>query len=799
MLASLGEIDAPPPDRRKENVHSNKLERAASPPRKEKESMLYQQPFKVAASQQQKTGKLQAKAQQASTPPEALQNKANESPLQHHSPLITSPSAPLTSVKIKTFNIDQPVQRELFQSPLSTVSRSTNVSDDNDSCASKEDEEPFALETRMSNDSRSVLSDDSEEDGSASNVDESEHESLNSDCSNESRGTDEQCVNSYTNNEESIHHAYEESEDEEFSMSVESESEDDLEFDDESSVGKRDRTRNRRKTTNDERKKGTPKPHVKGKKLTRQTEESSQSSGRECSDVESGSNQHEDAGFEDEGGSFAVDEETNNTDNPAQQTSSNEPSNLASYISTLQHTQIKPSKRKTKALTKAASAKEPTHSQVMAVVDELFQMVEDKDSFTYGDFVHSIAEHFGLSKVKKVMREGIKSRLKELIRASEGGVDAVATESVGVERKNMNTKTRGGKKHRKRAERNQSTCAVNKDCEEHERGAKDPTKCTIIDPFVEHFGPNIIALVDRLFNEAESDIVFFSDIVNAVAVDFGVPKVSKDAKMLIKARFVELIEAKGRGTDPDCEDRELASPDQPFEESDSVHEIDDPFSTSYSLHSDVGTESVALNVSEDSGKLEESFEGTGTSVVAKCDDHENDAATVKENRTSNDENETPCASEEGGDLQISFNPIEASFVGNVDDKESCNDFSTGSQTPSVHKDPSAPSSLIASIDSRGHSLAGEHLKCNESFMSCETTLFKNLSPECLKSKNDESMDKLMGSLTMSDSLNSTSDIKRVKKGKWSLGNEIGSGSFGVVHVGMNAVDGSEYSISCCAI
>jgi hypothetical protein len=172
---------------------------------------------------------------------------------------------------------------------------------------------------------------------------------------------------------------------------------------------------------------------------------------------------------------------------------------------------------------------------------------------------------------------------------------------------------------------------------------------------------------------------------------------------------------------------------------------------------------------------------------------------VKENRTSNDENETPCASEEGGDLQISFNPIEASFVGNVDDKESCNDFSTGSQTPSIHKDPSAPSSLIASIDSRGHSLAGEHLKCNESFMSCETTLFKNLSPECLKSKNDESMDKLMGSLTMSDSLNSTSDIKRVKKGKWSLGNEIGSGSFGVVHVGMNAVDGSEYSISCCAI
>ena len=57
------------------------------------------------------------------------------------------------------------------------------------------------------------------------------------------------------------------------------------------------------------------------------------------------------------------------------------------------------------------------------------------------------------------------------------------------------------------------------------------------------------------------------------------------------------------------------------------------------------------------------------------------------------------------------------------------------------------------------------------------------------------MDDLVGSLSVSDSTNSTShpdDIRRVEKAKWSLGNEIGSGSFGVVHVGMNAVDGSEY-------
>jgi len=79
-------------------------------------------------------------------------------------------------------------------------------------------------------------------------------------------------------------------------------------------------------------------------------------------------------------------------------------------------------------------------------------------------------------------------------------------------------------------------------------------------------------------------------------------------------------------------------------------------------------------------------------------------------------------------------------------------------------------------------------------MSCETTLFKNLSPECAKSDKNEPIDKLMGSLSMSDSLSSINRSQRVEKGKWSLGNEIGSGSFGVVHVGMNAVDGSKYRI-----
>ncbi|KAL7519776.1 hypothetical protein ACHAWX_004530 [Stephanocyclus meneghinianus] len=106
---------------------------------------------------------------------------------------------------------------------------------------------------------------------------------------------------------------------------------------------------------------------------------------------------------------------------------------------------------------------------------------------------------------------------------------------------------------------------------------------------------------------------------------------------------------------------------------------------------------------------------------------------------------------------------------------------------------------MATIDSRGHSLAGEYLTCNESFTTVETTLFKNLSPECLKSNADDSVDNRMGSLSISNSLSGSSEFRRVEKGKWSLGNEIGSGSFGVVHVGMNAVDGSLMAIKVLKI
>jgi hypothetical protein len=71
------------------------------------------------------------------------------------------------------------------------------------------------------------------------------------------------------------------------------------------------------------------------------------------------------------------------------------------------------------------------------------------------------------------------------------------------------------------------------------------------------------------------------------------------------------------------------------------------------------------------------------------------------------------------------------------------------------------------------------------------TLFQNLSPDfSVKSKTPHGNvnDTMSMSNSFGDSIKSRNLIER---GKWSLGSEIGAGSFGRVYMGLNAINGSE--------
>ena len=60
------------------------------------------------------------------------------------------------------------------------------------------------------------------------------------------------------------------------------------------------------------------------------------------------------------------------------------------------------------------SKKEPTNSQVLAVVDTLFAAC-NKETATLGEIVNGVAKHFGLDKVYRGWAKMIKIRCHDLI------------------------------------------------------------------------------------------------------------------------------------------------------------------------------------------------------------------------------------------------------------------------------------------------------------------------------------------------------------------------------------------------
>lgn len=721
----------------------------------------------------------------------------------------------------------------------SIISSDSSVESEDDSCVLSTLQS--TNKTRSSNDSRSVVSEEDETCSKSSSKDNDSESDIHSLDEVEGDSNAASVGNSVVSYENSIPQ-YEYEDDDEYSVEME-DSEDELEFDEESDddkVGKKkdgnqarvkksmeksrtDAAASESSSKPNERKTKSVATENQGKKKdlgmnsvnntddeSTKTLDQAKATETEADDKSTESRQSDNNNSsipDDERRENSCDFEELSPEETAQQLLNEPVKEMTSYISTLQHIQIKTSKSSIKRLARTAPPKEPPISQILQTVDELFQMIEDIDLVTVSDIVHSVEQHFRLSKVKKATKKVIKARLTELICAKAAGVE------VAKPRNDENDENEGPSKPRKRA-------ASQKQKEE---------KTSVISACSsEPSDSDVIGVVDQLFEKADGDTVFFSDIVRSVATHFGLSNVGK-TKRVIRARFIELMNLKESNADSESHQHSLV--DDAALVDNSLNELDrntiSPSAMSQE-RTDFGRD--GLDVHEEGDGSNVSFEDVDASVNATLDGNgieiTNEISSVSPiNKNVNDESPSKeqCNNTTGELVLGTNNPAaqvkdhetndqssseerfdrETSDVSNCesDEKESLISINAHANTPQNDQYLKSPDSLNASIDSRDKSLVGEHFKCNESFTSCDTALFKNLSPECLKSMSttNESVDNLMRSLSLSDSLNCTNESRRIKTGKWSLGKEIGSGSFGVVHVGMNTVDGSLMAIKVLRI
>ena len=292
-------------------------------------------------------------------------------------------------------------------------------------------------------------------------------------------------------------------------------------------------------------------------------------------------------------------------------------------------------------------------------------------------------------------------------------------------------------------------------------------------------------VVDNLFREADKDTVTVKDIVRSVASHFNLPTVEKGMKKMIKARLTDLIQgnveldADGEGSvcEPSFDENEMSNKSGTNKVE--VEGLSDECHTANeSSPQQEPVEELPQSTSDVSfgEQLATESQGFGEEDAMKdeCEDKsmENDHIPVEKTKyvlcpqLETDEHETPT----------SLAVAETATQPQEDKTET-----------SVHL-LSSPKSDTSSAEAK---MDGDF-----DDLAMSDSLFQNLSPDfSVKSKTPTSFGRhtnLVDSLSLSNSFGDSMKTRNVvEKGKWSLGSEIGAGSFGRVYTGMNAVNGSE--------
>ena len=322
-------------------------------------------------------------------------------------------------------------------------------------------------------------------------------------------------------------------------------------------------------------------------------------------------------------------------------------------------------------------------------------------------------------------------------------------------------------------------------------------------------------VVDTLFREADKDTVTVKDIVRSVGNHFNLSKVEKAMKKVIKARLTDLIQG-------NVEVKEEPAPET------NINDVD--VSSVVTASNDASAADETNMIANDTSIQQKVDESQSTQSPTKCKEDEYDVSSELP------QSPVDVSFGESG-ANSGFGDDDVVMDDDCADKKKC----VGNDNVAVEKTKYVLCPQLSSADATKHGeastteinkpmqhegsppvetkdipqpqpaskyrsppppqtselpvIAEEVTNCNDSAMS--DTLFQNLSP--IKSPVPVSQSGV-DSLSMSNSFGDSMKTRNVvEKGKWSLGSEIGRGTFGRVYMGMNAISGSIMAVKVLQI
>ena len=335
----------------------------------------------------------------------------------------------------------------------------------------------------------------------------------------------------------------------------------------------------------------------------------------------------------------------------------------------------------------------------------------------------------------------------------------------------------------------------------------------------------IYVVVDRLFHEADKDTVTVRNIVQKVAIHFNFPTVEKSTKAFIKRRLTDLIQGscqtESENTnhihhEPQCDDMVCSEKNihdaADVGRADEEAQIPQPLGNNNPIPYDGDDEDghYVNDVFEQELPLSPSSPDLSNHI-----DGERDASAESKDKYFVGDHLLPSVDEPAIDEAIAGNGNGSAKSRRASCQEPVSNNIAHTYTPEkfVQQDlPTSPTAaeLFSKIESQliaATEVAGHYLPpINESKVddeqegdSNDSILFLNLSPDVsVKSRSAPGTHSLSvdhsNLRTFSDPFRDSSKSRSVvEKGKWSLGSQIGAGSFGRVYTGMNTMNGSEFS------
>ena len=292
-------------------------------------------------------------------------------------------------------------------------------------------------------------------------------------------------------------------------------------------------------------------------------------------------------------------------------------------------------------------------------------------------------------------------------------------------------------------------------------------------------------VVDNLFREADKDTVTVKDIVRSVASHFNLPKVEKGMKKMIKARLTDLIQgnveldADGEGSvcEPSFDENEMSN-------------------KSGTNKVEVEGLSDECHTANESSPQQEPVEELpqSTSDVSFGEQLATESQGFGEEDAMKDEREDK--SMENDHIPVEKTKYVLCPQLETDEHETPTSLAVAETATQPQEDKTETSVHLLSSPKSDTSSAEAKMDGDFDDLAMSDSLFQNLSPDfSVKSKTPKSFGRhtnLVDSLSLSNSFGDSMKTRNVvEKGKWSLGSEIGAGSFGRVYTGMNAVNGSE--------